>query len=249
MLPESLKRLHAAVRGMPGRGLAGASLVALLLGGGSAEAARLINGRDIAAGTVTSRNIKDGSIDLRDVDPRLHPVAATRGPQGPQGAAGPKGDTGPRGSTGPTGPTGHQGPQGPRGFEGPRGTRGASAYQVWLDAGNTGGRTDFLNSLRGNDATKLIAVVDGDAAGTLIAGSHLDAATPVTHQTPGSGIYEVKFDQAVSQCAYQVTGRGTNPALFTASPHATDDHSVQVSAYSTAGAATDAAFSLTVVCG
>lgn len=235
---------------MSRRELAGASLVALLLvGGGSAEAARLINGRDIAAGTVTSRNIRDGSIALRDVHPSLHPVAATRGPQGPQGAigpTGPKGDTGPRGSTGATG---QQGFQGPSGFEGPRGPRGSSAYQIWRDAGNTGDQAAFLNSLRGDDATKLIAVVDGDAAGTLIAGSHLDAATPVAHQTPGSGVYEVKFDQSVSECAYQVTGRATNPVLFTASPHANDEHSVQVSAYSTAGAPTDAAFSLTVFCG
>jgi len=119
---------------------------------------------------------------------------------------------------------------------------------VWLDAGNTGDRTAYLNSLRGNDATKLIAVVDGDAAATALAGSHLDAPTPVTHATPGSGTYVVRFDQAVSECAFQVTGRGTSPALFTAFPDVNDDHSVDVAAYSTAGAPIDTAFSLTVFC-
>lgn len=51
--------------------------------------------------------------------------------------AGPKGDTGPAGKDGIQGPVG------------PEGKQGQSAYQIWLDAGNTGTEQDFLNSLKG----------------------------------------------------------------------------------------------------
>src|SRR5690606_12658824 len=38
-----------------------------------------------------------------------------------------------------------------RGEDGTDGDDGRSAYQVWLDNGNTGSETDFLNSLKGVD--------------------------------------------------------------------------------------------------
>jgi hypothetical protein len=66
-----------------------------------------------------------------------------RGPVGPQG---PQGDTGATGATGASGP---QGPAGLTGSQGPVGAKGSSAYQVWLDDGNVGTETDFLNSLKG----------------------------------------------------------------------------------------------------
>jgi hypothetical protein len=47
---------------------------------------------------------------------------------------------------GATGPAGQQGSVGPRG---PIGEDGRSAYQVWLDTGNTGTEEDFLSSLVG----------------------------------------------------------------------------------------------------
>lgn len=54
--------------------------------------------------------------------------------------------------TGGEGPAGPEGPQGPQGEQGPTGADGAqgdSAFQVWLDAGNTGTEADFLLSLKG----------------------------------------------------------------------------------------------------
>jgi hypothetical protein len=97
---------------------------------------------------------------------------AEQGPTGPQGETGPQGaqgpagadstvpgPQGPQGETGPAGPQGPAGadstvpgPQGPAGDTGPAGPTGAdgdSAYQVWLDAGNTGTQADFLASLVG----------------------------------------------------------------------------------------------------
>lgn len=67
----------------------------------------------------------------------------TPGPTGAQGVSGPQGVPGPRGNTGATGATGQQGPQGADG------ANGDSAYEVWLNAGNTGTQQDFIDSLRG----------------------------------------------------------------------------------------------------
>ena len=48
--------------------------------------------------------------------------------------------------------------QGPAGNDG---TDGKSAYQIWLDAGNTGSEQDFLNSLKGQNGTEGAAGQDG----------------------------------------------------------------------------------------
>lgn len=69
-------------------------------------------------------------------------VAMLRGPAGPQGETGPQG---PQGETGPQGATG------PSGANGINGADGKSAYQLWIDAGNTGTVEDFLDSLHGED--------------------------------------------------------------------------------------------------
>ena len=48
--------------------------------------------------------------------------------------------------------------QGPAGQDG---TDGKSAYQIWLDAGNSGSEQDFLNSLKGQNGTEGAAGQDG----------------------------------------------------------------------------------------
>lgn len=90
--------------------------------------------------------------------------AGPTGPTGPQGPKGDKGDTGATGATGPQGPKGDtgatgaagaKGDKGDTGDTGPAGTNGAagadgeSAYQVWLDEGNTGTEADFLAAITG----------------------------------------------------------------------------------------------------
>lgn len=47
------------------------------------------------------------------------------------------------------GPQGIQGPQGVAGTNGINGTNGLSAYQIWLNTGNTGTEAQFLTALRG----------------------------------------------------------------------------------------------------
>ena len=41
-----------------------------------------------------------------------------------------------------------KGPKGDRGDTGPKGSDGKSAYQSWLDLGNTGTEQQFINSLK-----------------------------------------------------------------------------------------------------
>jgi hypothetical protein len=66
-----------------------------------------------------------GTSELMSVPYALFSANGTPGPQGPVGA------------------TGAQGPAGTNGLD------GISAYQVWLNLGNTGTQTDFINSLTG----------------------------------------------------------------------------------------------------
>ena len=78
-------------------------------------------------------------------------LGVPRGQQGEQGPKGDKGDPGIQGPKGDKGETGLQGPQGIQGLKGDPGPAGKSAYQTWLDNGNKGNETDFLNSLKGKD--------------------------------------------------------------------------------------------------
>ncbi len=74
-----------------------------------------------------------------------------RGPQGLQGPVGPQGPKGERGEIGPKGEkgdTGIAGKDGKDGKDGADGVDGKSAYQVWLELGNSGSEQDFINSLK-----------------------------------------------------------------------------------------------------
>ena len=68
---------------------------------------------------------------------------------GQTGPAGAQGETGPAGATGVAGPTGPPGSQGAPGNDGQDGEDGPSAYEIWINAGNTGSEADFLASLTG----------------------------------------------------------------------------------------------------
>ena len=79
-------------------------------------------------------------------------VDGAQGPAGPQGEQGEQGIQGPQGEQGPAGPAGPTGPQGPQGVagtEGTDGTNGLSAYETWLNLGNSGTEQDFIDSLTG----------------------------------------------------------------------------------------------------
>jgi len=82
------------------------AITALLVGGGTATAAKtgLITGRDIKDGTVTGKDIKDHSLTAKDFKGVLH-----AGPPGPAGAKGDAGPAGPQGATGSPGSPGANG--------------------------------------------------------------------------------------------------------------------------------------------
>ena len=61
---------------------------------------------------------------------------------------------GAKGETGASGKDGTNGIDGKDGSPGKDGTDGKSAYQIWLDAGNTGTEEDYLASLKGADGAK-----------------------------------------------------------------------------------------------
>ena len=62
--------------------------------------------------------------------------------------AGKDGAQGPKGDKGDPGPAGERGPAGKDGQNGHDGKDGKSAYQIWLDLGNTGSEQDFIDSLK-----------------------------------------------------------------------------------------------------
>ncbi len=115
--------------------------------------------------------------------PRGYTGAA--GPQGEQGAQGIPGETGPQGEIGPQGERGEQGEQGiqgetgPQGVQGETGADGISAYQVWLNAGNSGTEVDFFAFLTGKAATIRIGSVsilpEGSSPSVVNAGTETDA--------------------------------------------------------------------------
>ena len=76
------------------------------------------------------------------------------GLQGEKGDKGEKGDTGERGADGKdgrdgvNGKDGINGTNGRDGIDGKNGQDGKSAYQIWLDLGNSGSEQDFINSLK-----------------------------------------------------------------------------------------------------
>ena len=74
---------------------------------------------------------------------------------------------GPSGNDGTDGVDGQDGAPGPKGDQGADGSDGSSAYQIWIDAGNTGTEAQFLASLvgpSGNDGTDGATGDDGDSA-------------------------------------------------------------------------------------
>ena len=105
--------------------------------------------------------IKNAKGDKGDTGPQGLP-----GPVGPQGPKGERGEVGPKGEKGDTGLQGEKGDKGDTGergadgkdgingtngrdgIDGKNGQDGKSAYQIWLDLGNSGSEQDFIDSLK-----------------------------------------------------------------------------------------------------
>ncbi len=114
----------------------------------SAEAMQLVVDLDVKADCANYEEISNQP--LTSVPFALYsPASEIPGPEGPAGATGATGAQGIQGDTGATGLTGTDGAVGAQGIQGDAGAIGASAYQTWLDLGNTGSEQEFINSLTG----------------------------------------------------------------------------------------------------
>ena len=154
--PEMLQQVmgwSAAMGGVAGGGLVG----------GLALSSGMLKGRDGVDGT-NGRDGLDGQNGESAYDIWLSAgnsgseqdfLDSLRGASGPQGPVGPTGADGINGIDGATGPAG---------ADGSSGLDGASAYQVWLGAGNAGTEQDFLNSLVGDAGATGNVGVDGKSA-------------------------------------------------------------------------------------
>ena len=148
----------------------------------------------------------------------LGKVTGVKGDQGEQGIMGPQGETGStitdavfnggdieftlsngdkvsladaiNSLTGPQGPKGDSGEKGNDGNQGVQGQEGKSAYQIWLDAGNSGSESDFLNALIGAKGDQGEKGAQGEQGPAGIDGTTLEIVTGVTDSTGKSTLID-----------------------------------------------------------
>ncbi|BDI01920.1 hypothetical protein LmYK1_11600 [Ligilactobacillus murinus] len=103
---------------------------------------------DITGTTLSTITIEQLRKEIAESGGAGVPVVGTKGEKGDQGPQGEPGPVGPAGRDGVNGKDGSQGQKGDQGERGPAGQDGKSAYQIWLDLGNTGSQQDFIDSLK-----------------------------------------------------------------------------------------------------
>jgi Collagen triple helix repeat (20 copies) len=125
-------------------------VTALLIGGGTATAAKLITSQDVRNGSLTGADIRNGSIAFKDLargtrtringngqtplgSPGAPGAPGAKGDKGDPGTAGAVGLDGEDGEDGTQGPTGPMGPQGPKGDPGP--ALSSAAHILYVDDG------------------------------------------------------------------------------------------------------------------
>jgi hypothetical protein len=167
---------QAGSQGLQGiQGLTGPTGAQGLQGPAGANGANGSNGLSAYQIWLNAGNTGTEAQFLTSLQGATGPIGLT-GPLGPQGLQGIQGIAGPAGASGPQGPIGLTGAQGSIGLTGPAGTNGSnglSAYQIWLNAGNTGTEAQFLTSLQGATGpagTNGINGVDGATGPQGIAG-------------------------------------------------------------------------------
>jgi hypothetical protein len=184
--------------------------------------------------SVGAAQLKKGAVTPPKVAKKT--IALFRGQRGPRGAAG---DRGPQGAQGPQGPVGAQGPSGAAGPAGPSGSAGP--------AGPTGPA--------GAPATTLFAAVFADGA---LEPTQASGVVSAARLAPGTGVYEVIFNQNVRACAYTATigdpnpggaaGNGSENGEISITGRNGNVNGVLVETYASSGAAGDRPFYVVVFC-
>src|SRR4051812_47946854 len=110
------------------RSILAAAVVATVVGGSSATAAKFVTGNDIKDGSITARDIREGGITLNRLTPGAQQLLRSKNTfSGNSQSVAVKGEKGEKGDTGAQGPQGLQGLQGPQGSQGPAGDTASSA--------------------------------------------------------------------------------------------------------------------------
>jgi hypothetical protein len=186
------KRITALSR--PSQLIAAVGVLVFALGG-TATAAKLVDGSDIRNGSITGADIKSGSITSADIksgsitasDLSKATEKALDGKDGKNGAAGPKGETGAAGPQGPKGENGATGPQGPAGEDGVSGYESIGpALAPWKVDTDPGARQTGFHDIQVNCPAGKVAISGGlEATNNLmmeyvtVHGSHPAAVDPV----------------------------------------------------------------------
>jgi hypothetical protein len=103
------------------------AITALLVGGGTATAAKLVTSKDIKDGTIQTQDIGKGEVSLSRLTSGVQHKIDRAGTPGKDGTNGKDGAQGPKGDTGATGAKGEPGATGPAGPAGPKGEDAADA--------------------------------------------------------------------------------------------------------------------------
>jgi hypothetical protein len=125
--------------------------------GGTATAAKFIDGSDIRNGSITGADIKAGSITASDLNNKTE--KALDGRDGKDGATGPQGPHGATGPQGPKGDTGAAGAQGPKGDTGAPGLSNLEADGPYPSATNLIDGDNSTAKFAGNSTAKQTAWV------------------------------------------------------------------------------------------
>ena len=137
-------------------------VVALLAGGGTAVASKLVTSKDIKNGTIKTQDIGRGQVTLNRLSPGVRELLAKAGTPGANGTNGANGAKGEKGDKGDKGDTGPQGPAIPEDFSFTNAsvelTQAGAKFGPYDDGGAAGGsvRYDGLNGMKLSQVTKLI---------------------------------------------------------------------------------------------
>ena len=128
-------------------------------------------------------------------------LASIKGEKGEKGDTGAQGEKGEKGDTGAQGEKGDKGDTGAQGEKGDTGADGKSAYEIWLEQGNTGSEEDFLDWLKGitpgeeNKLSFKTLEIKDNSANLTVSNATKEFSFKEEIAVSGSSQYIVAYDQ------------------------------------------------------
>ena len=106
------------------------------------------NVSEVEGKTIPVITIEEFNKRIDEALKKVESIEQIKGEKGDKGDTGERGADGKDGRDGVNGKDGINGTNGRDGIDGKNGQDGKSAYQIWLDLGNSGSEQDFINSLK-----------------------------------------------------------------------------------------------------